>query len=102
MDRKPGGYEHDVKLNEPLCDPKTAIHRLWFACGKLWVEFCDERIIGVPLTWFPRLMNASEEDRNNYEFSQRGIHWNSLDEDISVEGLLNGCGDVTRRPHGAA
>ncbi len=47
-------------------------------------------------------MNASDEDRNNYELSRHGIHWDNLDEDISVEGLLTGRGDVTNRPHHAA
>ncbi|WP_261276357.1 DUF2442 domain-containing protein [Serratia entomophila] len=68
----------------------------------MWVELSDARIIGVPLAWFPRLLNATDEQRAGYELSTRGIHWDTLDEDISVEGLLKGCGDVTHRPHHAA
>ncbi|OMQ20858.1 DUF2442 domain-containing protein [Serratia oryzae] len=68
----------------------------------MWVELNDARTIGVPLAWFPRLLQASAEQLANYELSARGIHWEELDEDISVEGLLKGWGDITRRPHHAA
>jgi len=56
----------------------------------------------VPLAWFPRLLNATEEQRAGYELSARGIHWDALDEDVSVDGLLKGRGDVAHRPHNAA
>ncbi len=62
---------------------------------KMWVELSDARTLGVPLAWFPKLMHASPDERNDYELSRRGIHWDSLDEDISIEGLLAGRGDVT-------
>ncbi|WP_318389227.1 DUF2442 domain-containing protein [Enterobacter sp.] len=68
----------------------------------MWVELSDARTLGVPLAWFPKLMHASTDERNNFELSRRGIHWDSLDEDISVEGLLAGRGDVTFKPHSAA
>ena len=60
-----------------------------------WVELQDGRTLGVPLAWFPRLLNASVEERQAFELSTRGIHWDNLDEDISVEGLLAGFGDLT-------
>ncbi|MGO4746029.1 DUF2442 domain-containing protein [Serratia quinivorans] len=68
----------------------------------MWVELSDARIIGVPLAWFPRLLNATNQERAHYELSARGIHWDTLDEDISVEGLLKGRGDITHCPHHAA
>lgn len=68
----------------------------------MWDELSDGRVMGVPLAWFPRLLNASEHDRSDYELSKRGIHWDSLNEDISVEGLLAGRGDVTHIPHHVA
>ncbi|NIF23654.1 DUF2442 domain-containing protein [Candidatus Pantoea multigeneris] len=68
----------------------------------MWVELTDDRIIGVPLSWFPRLREASAEQRKDYELSPRGIHWDSLDEDVSIEGLLNGRGDITHPPHQVA
>ena len=61
----------------------------------LWVELSDCRTLGVPLVWFPRLMNADPEQLENYELTPRGIHWDVLDEDISIEGLLAGQGDHT-------
>lgn len=64
----------------------------------MWVELSDGRTMGVPLVWFPKLLNASERDRNDFELSKRGIHWDELDEDISVDGLLAGRGDVTHPP----
>ncbi len=67
----------------------------------MWVELSDARTLGVPLAWFPKLMHASPDERNDFELSRRGIHWDSLDEDISVEGLLAGRGDVTFKPHNA-
>ncbi len=66
---------------------------------QLWVELSDGRTLGVPLAWFPRLINASPEQLANFELSPRGIHWEELDEDISIEGLLVGHGDRTSR-HG--
>ena len=68
----------------------------------MWVELSDERIIGVPPSWFPRLRNASAEQLKDYELSPRGIHWDALDEDISIDGLLKGRGDVTHPPHQVA
>lgn len=68
----------------------------------MWVELSDGRVMGVPLAWFPRLLNASVKERSDYELSKRGIHWDALDEDISVDGLLAGRGDVTHIPHHVA
>lgn len=68
----------------------------------MWVTLSDARTLGVPLAWFPKLMHARPEQLNNFELSARGIHWDELDEDISVEGLLAGRADVTHQPHHAA
>ena len=62
----------------------------------LWVNLADGRVIGVPLAWFPRLLGASESQRAQVELSPGGLHWDALDEDISVQGLLQGHGDRTR------
>jgi hypothetical protein len=50
----------------------------------------DGRWIAVPLAWFPRLQQASPEQRRNWKLIGRGIgiHWPDLDEDVSVENLL--------------
>ena len=58
----------------------------------LTVDLDDGRTISVPLSWFPRLLHGSSEERNNWRLIGRGegIHWSDLDEDISVTGLLDG------------
>lgn len=58
----------------------------------LSVDLSDGRTISVPLEWFPRLVYATSEERNNWRLigGGHGIHWEDLDEDISVEGLLAG------------
>ena len=63
----------------------------------MWVDLADGRTIGVPLAWFPRLLNASVQQRARVELSRLGLHWEDLDEDISVAGLLAGRGDLTRK-----
>jgi hypothetical protein len=68
----------------------------------LWVELEDGRTIGAPLAWFPRLLHATREQREAFELSRRGIHWEALDEDVSVAGLLKGQGDLTRPTEAAA
>ncbi len=50
----------------------------------------DGRIITVPIAWYPRLLNATPEQRAKYELSPAGVHWDEIDEDISVEGMLIG------------
>jgi hypothetical protein len=61
-----------------------------FALDALVVHLEDGRSLTVPLERFPRLRDASPEQRNHYEFSGHGyaIHWPEIDEDISVPGLL--------------
>jgi hypothetical protein len=58
----------------------------------LSVDLGDGRTISVPLAWFPRLVHATTKERNNWRLigSGEGIHWENLDEDISIEGLLAG------------
>ncbi len=73
----------------------TSPKRVWTDADNLWVELADGRTLGVPLVWFPRLLAATPQQRGDCEFSARGIHWDTLDEDISIEGLLEGQGDRT-------
>lgn len=58
----------------------------------LCVDLSDGRTISVPLAWFPRLVHATKEERKNWRLIGKGegIHWEDIDEDISVEGLLAG------------
>ena len=62
----------------------------------MWVDLADGRTLGVPLAWFPRLLRATPAERAQVELSRVGLHWEAIDEDISVAGLLSGRGDVTR------
>jgi hypothetical protein len=64
-----------------------------FDQDSMWVDLSDGRVIGVPLAWIPRLLRASEEQRRQVRITGRGLHWESLDEDISIAGLLAGLGD---------
>jgi hypothetical protein len=68
----------------------------------MWVELTDRRTLGVPLAWFPRLLHATLSEREQVEISRVGLHWEALDEDISIAGLLAGRGDVSRSPEHAA
>lgn len=70
--------------------PAKAIN-VWFTDQKLFVRIEDGREIAVPLEWFPKLRDAKPEDLNNWRLIGHGIgiHWESLDEDLSVEGLFN-------------
>ncbi|MBI2832532.1 MAG: DUF2442 domain-containing protein [Chloroflexi bacterium] len=58
----------------------------------LTVELSDGRTISVPLAWYPRLLHGTPKERGNWRFIGKGegIHWNDLDEDISVKNLLAG------------
>lgn len=56
----------------------------------MWVGLQDGRQLGVPLAWFPRLLGASAAEREAVEVSPFGLHWEALDEDISVPALLAG------------
>ena len=78
---------------------KALAGRVRFDSENMWVELTDGRQLAVPLAYFPRLANATPEQRGAYTLSGggSGIHWDDLDEDISVEGLLLGIGDRTRR-----
>ncbi len=72
--------------------------RVRFDADTLWVELADGRQLGVPLAYFPRLMRADQEQRARFVISGggTGLHWEELDEDISVAGLMLGVGDQTR------
>ena len=63
---------------------------VWFSKDMLYVRLRDGREIGVPLLWFPKLRRASEEQLKEWRIIGNGvgIHWESIDEDISVSALL--------------
>ena len=58
----------------------------------LTVDLSDGRTITVPISWFPRLSYSTQPERDNWQIigDGQGIHWEEIDEDISVEGLIAG------------
>ena len=76
--------------------------KVWFDEHRMFVELADGRQLGVPLAWFPRLLHATPAQRQAVWMSPSGLHWEEIDEDISVAGLIAGRGDMTRRPPAAA
>ena len=71
---------------------KPLARKVSFDADNMWVELIDGRQIGVPLAYFPRLANAKLQQRKKYIISGGGVglHWDELDEDISVSALLQG------------
>lgn len=69
-----------------------------FDADQMWVTLDDGRTLGIPLAWFPRLFHGSDTDRAAVEIGPTGLHWDALDEDISIAGLLAGRGDRTLFP----
>lgn len=67
-----------------------------FTNDSLRVDLMDGRSISVPLAWYPRLLEASPEQRSRWEIAGGGygIHWPEIDEDLSTEGLLRGARGV--------
>jgi hypothetical protein len=96
-----------LRLGRSILMNNALAARLSFDDQMMWVHLVDGRALGVPLSFFPRLQNATAEQRLQYIFSGngKGLHWDMLDEDISVEHLLMGHRDPTnvrsRTPGGA-
>ena len=68
----------------------------------MWLDLDDGRTLGIPLVWYPRLLDGTPEQRAKVEIGTVGLHWDELDEDITVAGLLAGRRDqTTRRPQAA-
>ncbi len=67
-----------------------------FDDAQMWVELEDGRTLGIPLAWYPRLLHGSPAARAQVSISASGLHWEELDEDISIAGLIAGRGDMTK------
>jgi len=66
-----------------------------FDDDSMTVALSDGRALTVPLVWFPRLLEATPTQRDAVEISPFGLHWEEIDEDVSIEGLLAGRRDRT-------
>ncbi|MDA3792599.1 MAG: DUF2442 domain-containing protein [Elusimicrobia bacterium] len=63
---------------------------VWFSKNKLSLRLSDGRELAVPIDWFPKLRDATDKQKQDWRFISNGIgiHWEEIDEDISVAGLL--------------
>ena len=70
--------------------PAADVVRVSFTRDSLVVTLADGRQVSAPLEWFPRLRDATAKQRKNWRLIGRGvgIHWEDVDEDISVRSLL--------------
>jgi hypothetical protein len=83
----------------PKVTLEARAEKIWFDEENLWLLLYDGRQLAVPLAYFPRLLHAKPEQRRKFEISGggTGLHWDDLDEDISVPALLMGSGDRSAR-----
>ena len=74
-----------------------------FTDDEMSVRLMDGRTITVPLVWYPRLLNATPDQRNNWQIAGGGygLHWPDIDEDLSTAGLLRGA-PAPHIPHQSA
>jgi Protein of unknown function (DUF2442) len=63
-----------------------------FDAESMWAELSDGRTLGVALAWFPHLLHATPAQRKRVELTGAGLHWEELEENISVAALLARCG----------
>ena len=79
-------------MSTSLPNPGERVRDVHLTEDTLAVDLADGRTIIVPLAWYPRLLNATPEQRSHWKVSGAGygIHWPEIDEDLSTEGLLRG------------
>jgi hypothetical protein len=79
-------------MTTSLLEVSARATRVSFTDDELVVSLSDGRTLSVPLSWFPRLFNATAADREAWRLigEGEGIHWEEIDEDLSVAGLLRG------------
>ncbi|PYQ25770.1 MAG: DUF2442 domain-containing protein [Acidobacteria bacterium] len=79
-----------MRTSEPRAGEKIKAVRI--DEDTLTVDLADGRTVSTPLVWYPRLLHATPEQRNNFVISGAGfgIHWPDVDEDLSVHGMLAG------------
>jgi len=88
-------------MNASHPNPGERVREVRFTEDTLAVDLSDGRTIIVPLTWFPRLLDATPEQRAQWKISGAGygIHWPEIDEDLSTEGLLRGAPAAAEPAH---
>jgi len=78
-----------IQNGQPEVTMSVSIKSARFDAYNMWLQLSDGRALGVPLAYFPALHSASAEQLAGFELSPRGIHWDELDEDLSLEGFLS-------------
>ena len=78
---------------------RTLIHSVGFGDNKMYIELNSQKVLTVPYTYTQKLKNANPEDLQDYRLIANGIgiHFEKIDEDISVEGIIRDFGNETRR-----
>ena len=92
-----------MSISEPRAGERITAVRL--SEDSLTIDLLDGRSLTVPLAWYPRLLHASEAQRNNFRIIGGGfvIHWPDVDEHLSSQGLLAGApAPAVRAAHGSA
>jgi hypothetical protein len=76
----------------PAANPGERVKGVRFSADALSVDLEDGRTITAPLGWYPRLQNATPQQRGRWQIcgGGYGIHWPDIDEHLSTEGLLRG------------
>ena len=71
---------------------ETLAESVQFSDDSMTVQLDDGRAVSIPLSWYPRLLHGSREERNRWRLIGRGvgIHWPDLDEDLSFRGIMEG------------
>lgn len=87
-----------TSLLETVPEPRS----VRFDEATMWVELSDGRTLGLPLAWYPRLNGAHADALMDHFLTPSGVHWETLDEDLSVRGMLLGLKDQTFLPANAA
>lgn len=64
------------------------ILKVWFDANAIFIKTKKGLEKSMPLEWFPKLKNASINEKENFELSPFGIHWENIDEDLSFEGFF--------------
>jgi len=86
--RYPHILSMDILSGQPETVMDVSITAAEFNGGRMWLQLSDGRTLGVPLACFPVLESATPEQRAGFELSPRGIHWEDLNEDLALKGLL--------------
>lgn len=79
-------------MNTLTLETHLCIEDVKIDSSTITIELSDGRAVSTPLVWYPRLLNGTAKERKNWELigDGQGIHWPDLDEDLSMDGMLNG------------